>query len=154
MSPKEYLIDNCPLKTTKGHNCVKEGRGRLSREHVEIIKEVVTKGIAIDGYSMTTAPATKTEEKKQTVTRQRAGKTTGITDTPEPRYSEFEFKAYALVDGKKVKVGMRECCTTCYLKYHTTRSLTYCLCDNPTVSTVLTDGKEPTPVNIVPMGGK
>jgi hypothetical protein len=152
MKPKDYLKDNCPFKGDKGHECVKEGKGRLSLQHVEVIKEAVSKGIQIDGYSVTTAAPVNAPRKslanaRAVVERQKAGTDTLIT-IPAPRYPEEDYHAYAMVDGKKVKVGMRECCSNCYDLTRSHRSLTYCICENPKVSTVLTRVPEPYPVTI------
>jgi hypothetical protein len=53
-----------------------------------------------------------------------------------------------MVDGKKVPVGMRECCSTCQDVLGTVRSLVAHICQRPSVSTL--PGKGTVPVQIVP----
>jgi hypothetical protein len=111
MKPKEYLLSIGAIKEI--------GRGRLSREHIEMCKEAAKKGVSIEGYSVTTGPdAEKTVEKVAVSTEKQ------VIEPMPIRYPEDEYVAVEFREGKRVLRGMREACR------QTGLSLVGCPCDN------------------------
>lgn len=116
MKPKEYLLK---------HGHISEiGRGRLSAAHIAIIKEAVAKGENIEGYSVSTAPATSAKPAAE-VTRE--ARSDSIMDVPDESRPEKEWSAYRFEDGKQVPVGIRTVCNNCG------SSLSYCHDRKPVV---------------------
>jgi hypothetical protein len=121
MKPKEYLVSIGALDEIK--------RGRLSLAHIELCKEAAGKGIAIEGYSISTAAV---NDKPAIVTKEKVTNEKVIAELAPYRYPENEFRAYELVDGKKEYRSLREACR------QTRVSLVCCPCDNHEI--VATDG--------------
>lgn len=122
------------------------GRGRISAEHHGVLSDAVKDGARIDGY----APVEVKTSRGETRTRNesvRAGTDTAVADVSPPLHAEKEWEAYAFVDGSKVPVGMREVCSN-GIRLGFYMSLTYCPCDNHTVSTVLTSHTDPVEVHL------
>lgn len=119
MKPKEYLLKH-------GH-ITHIGRGRMSAEHIAIIKKAVAAGENIEGYSVarpsTAAPVPQSED-SQVV---RESRSDSIPDVPEESRPEKDWTAYRHEDGKQVEIGMRTVCNNC------NSSLTYCRCNRPVV---------------------
>lgn len=110
MKPKEWLVANGHLKEA--------GRGRMSREHIALVKAAAEAGADIEGYSTPkSAPVKATEPKTEKV------ESTGIVDVPDVVRPESEWQAY--VDNREV--GMRTVCNGCK------NSLTHCFCSFPKV---------------------
>jgi hypothetical protein len=126
MNPKEWLEKNCPLKGN-GHKCVTANqRGRLSAEHHAVLPNAVS------------VPA----DKPKPVKRENKAEVSANVEIAglNLRFPEDEWEAYTHVDGKRVSVGMRECCDNCYSLLRQHYSLTDHRCENPRVSTVLGAG--------------
>lgn len=111
MKPKEWLFQN-------GH--IKEiGRGRLSREHIDLIKDAVNHGAMIEGYSVESTPNSTVK----TVVKTDKPASDVVWDIGAPLRDERTIEATAA--GKTI--GMRTVCQICG------NSLTYCPCNNPKV---------------------
>lgn len=112
MKPKEWLLKH-------GH-IASIGRGRLSREHIDLIKDAVKNGAMIEGYSVESAPASTVKTVVKTV-KPTGG--TDVADIGEPLRDERTLEARAGTQS----VGMRTVCNICR------NSLTYCFCPQPRV---------------------
>lgn len=112
MKPKEYLVKH-------GH-LAEAGRGRLSKEHVAIIQDAVSKGVFIEGYTRV-----KEEPKATAPVQPKVVKVPkeDIADIGEPLRDERSFTA----SSSGTPVGMRTVCNICR------NSLTYCPCPAPRV---------------------
>lgn len=111
MKPKEWLFKN-------GH--IKEiGRGRLSREHIDLIKDAVNHGAMIEGYSVESTPNSTVK----TVVKTAKATAETVMDIGEPLRDERALSARA----GKTEIGMRTVCNVCR------NSLTYCFCPQPRV---------------------
>lgn len=112
MKPKEYLFSKGMIE--------KVGKGRLSREHVQFLKDEAAKGVYIEGYSLSVpASVVKSDKPKAEVSKEK-----GIVDIGPPLRDEDALMA--VCDGKEI--GMRTICNTCH------SSLTYCGCQYPKVN--------------------
>lgn len=114
MKPKEWLFKH-------GH-ITEIGRGRLSREHIALIQEAVKAGTHIEGYSVSSVPATAGKPEKAVVKTPKPSSDT-VADIGEPLRDERTLEAFS---GTK-SVGMRTVCNICR------NSLTYCFCPQPRV---------------------
>lgn len=112
MKPKEWLLKHGHIEMI--------GRGRLSREHIDLIKNAVKNGAMIEGYSVESTPASTV---KTVVKTAKATAATEVADIGEPLRDERTLEARA---GSKA-VGMRTVCNVCR------NSLTYCFCPQPRV---------------------
>lgn len=114
---KANLID--PNKVT---------RGRPSKQYIEWAHTLVALGWRIKGYS-STSTAVSTGEREVKVTKEIRRDPNAVLDVPDPARDEADWRAEATSrEGKTVKVGMREVCST----PHCRASLTYCRCGTPT----------------------
>lgn len=114
MKPKDWLKANGHISEIK--------RGRMSREHIELIKAAVATGVKIEGYGEVTATA----DKPATVERT-AVDPNRLVDVPDVYRDERTLMAYRTQDGKQIEIGMRTVDNNCG------SSLTYCRCDSPRV---------------------
>lgn len=143
MNPKEWLENHCPLKNNAGHKCVTANqRGRLSQEHHDILAKNEK---AISGYRPKEVENKKGEARIVNEAA-RAGTKTIVSEIAYT-FPEKEYQAFAMVDGKRIDVGMRECCSNCYAVHGIHVSLTAHTCLEPSVSTVL--AQEPRPVKVI-----
>lgn len=117
MKPKEYLVSIGAID--------KVGRGRLSAAHIELCKEGAAKGISIEGYSVSTAPVTSTDDKPKTVVTKSAPSGEKVISDFVILYDEREFKAIERT--AKVERSMREACGNCRV------SLVQCTCGAPAI---------------------
>lgn len=119
MKPKEWLMKN-------GH--IKEiGRGRLSAANIALIKEAVSNGVMIEGYSVTKPLITHDSHRERvanTVTVERTTSETGMVDVPEPVRMADEWDAFDDT-GKRFDIGIKGVCENCR------SSVTYCRCKFP-----------------------
>lgn len=118
MKPKEWLLKNGHISEIK--------RGRMSREHIELIQDAVRSGVVIEGYAVSTVQPKTAEEPKE-VKKVPTGTAQPIFKVPDESRDERDFKASGFLNGKKVPVGMRTVCNGCG------SSLTYCHCANSRV---------------------
>lgn len=112
MKPKEYLVKEGHIKVA--------GRGRLSRENIAIIEAAVARGVAIEGYSVST-PATASEPAEV----KRAAPAVDVYDVPDEKRPERDWEAVRVND--QTVIGMRTVCNVCR------NSLNYCWCQFPMV---------------------
>lgn len=111
MKPKEYLFSKGMIQVV--------GKGRLSREHVQFLKDEAAKGVFIEGYSLVTAPVVAVDKPKAEMPKGEQ-----IADVGPPLRDETALMA--VCDGKEI--GMRTICNVCH------SSLTYCGCQFPKVN--------------------
>lgn len=117
MKPKEWLKENGHIKEV--------GRGRMSVAHIALIKDAVSKGVEIEGYS-SSKPTAQTD--KPTVERTPKTPTTGMIDCPDPLRDSRDFVVVRRDNGKPIpNVGPATVCNGCH------SSLTYCPCPEPRV---------------------
>lgn len=116
LKPKVALIKDGKVPT-------KLGRGRMSAEQKNRVMELVELGWKIEGFSINTAPTTKTDSPK--VVRVNKVDSDAVIEIRPYRYDIDQFKAVTL-DGKKT-FGMKEACNNCGY------SLCGHLCDKPSV---------------------
>lgn len=119
MKPKEYLLKNGHIDEIK--------RGRLSREHIDIIKAAVAGGENIEGYTLNTPAAGIPEKATNAVERNKPEVGKIIYEIPPERFPESEYTVFERVDGKRVTRSLREACNNCRV------SLIYCFCDSPRI---------------------
>lgn len=113
MKPKEWL-------KKEGH-ITEIGRGRLSAENIARIKDAVSRGVMIEGYSVSTARPTSTTEAPEV---ERTTSETGMVDVPEPVRLADEWDAFDDT-GKRFAIGIKGVCENCR------SSVTYCRCKYP-----------------------
>lgn len=115
MKPKQWLFDN-------GH-IDKMGQGRMSAVHIALVKEAVSNGVQIEGYSVVTSkPSATTAKPAETV--ERTTSETGMVDVPEPVRMADEWDAFDDT-GKRFDIGIKGVCENCR------SSVTYCRCKFP-----------------------
>jgi hypothetical protein len=115
VKPKEWL-------KKEGH-ISEVGRGRLSAAHIALIKEAVSNGVVIEGYSATARPAVTTgKPAAETVTRDVTS--TGVVDVPDMVRDPRDWDAYDDT-GKIFAIGIKGVCENCR------SSVTYCRCTYP-----------------------
>lgn len=117
MKPKEYLLKHGYIDEIK--------RGRLSLDHIEVIKDAVANGEYIEGYSLDTGPAGTPQKATNAVKRDPVSNGKEIVELMPYRYPEDKFVAYEYRDGKKVKRSLREICRNCGV------SMVCCVCGSP-----------------------
>lgn len=132
MKPKDWLKANGHITEIK--------RGRMSREHITLIKEAVANGAKIEGYGEVSATASA----PATVERV-AVDPNRLVDVPDVFRDERALMAYRVENGKNVEIGMRTVDNNCG------SSLTYCRCDSPRV---WVDHETQAVVNFKPRPGK
>lgn len=114
MKPKEWL-------KREGH-IAEIGRGRLSAENIARIKEAVSNGVQIEGYSVTKPSATTAKPTGETVERVKSD--TGVADIPDMVRHPDDWDAFDDT-GKRFDIGIKGCCENCR------NSVTYCRCTFP-----------------------
>lgn len=114
MKPKAYLVKAGRLPAGS-----ENARGRLSLDNIQFLTAAAAKGEQIDGYSSTTNVVTK----EVTVTKVVSNGEQSVVELAPYRYTEDEFQAYELRDGKKVIRSLREACR------NTGLSLVGCMCN-------------------------
>jgi len=115
VKPKEWL-------KKQGH-ITEIGRGRLSAENIARIKDAVSRGVVIEGYSVVTSkPAASTAKPAESV--ERVTSDTGVADVREPTRLADEWDAFDDT-GRKFDIGIKGCCENCR------NSVTYCFCPFP-----------------------
>ena len=121
MKPKEWLYAN-------GH-ISKIGRGRMSAEHIALVKEAVANGVKIEGYETvkSSKPSVSTEKPTAPAVERTKIDPNRVIDCPDPLRDEREFDAFVTVDGKTSKIGKRTVCNGCG------NSLSWCWCPTPSV---------------------
>ena len=134
MKPKEWLYKH-------GH-IDKIGRGRLSADHIALIKEAVSKGAVIEGYA-TSKPTDASVSAKPTVERVKTDPNR-LVDMPDMRRDERDWTARVSVDGKTREVGFRTVCNGCG------NSLGWCY---ETSSRVWVDSNREATVEFIPRKG-
>jgi len=117
---REYLI---------GLGLAKPGRGKFSKAANEALAKARAEGIVFsdDDKPVSTPRATPvggTSEPRAAVVP--------VTESPylypsDFRFPEDEYRAVAVIDGKRTVFGMRECCNNCRV------SLTNHVCDAPSI---------------------
>lgn len=126
-SPKEYLLSIGAIKEV--------GRGRLSKENIELCKQGAAKGISIQGYSISTSKpdadgVTETLVKKEEVS-------SGVKEVIEPfyRYGEAGVNTHEAVTSDGRVYNLRQACICGY-------SLSGHICDDPQILTEKMVGHE------------
>lgn len=140
VSANQWLLDNNFIERIT--------RGRRSRENNIRLHEAYLSGIRFTDWE----PKEGTDSKGEyaTTNAKPVQSTTAVVGEITYTWPEESWEAYAEVNGKKIPVGMRECCTNCYEKFGRHVSLVGHWCLTPSVSTVLHNIGTPTPVKIVP----
>lgn len=115
MKPKEWLLANGHIKEIT--------RGRMSREHINLIEQAVRDGVSIEGYAVSTVQPKSEDEKALPKVEKRAVSSDRLIDVPDEARSESDWEAHTASG----PVGMRTVCNTCH------SSLTYCHCQHPRV---------------------
>lgn len=101
-------------------------RGKFSNEAKAALEKAKGEGVKwSDGEG--TVPRVKSSVPKasNSVAKEES---TGIVDLPVYRYTEEDYRAYQLVDGKKVERSLRSACNGCGL------SLVVCYCPEPVIA--------------------
>lgn len=139
MKANQWLLDNNFIERIT--------RGRRSAENNIRLHEAYLSGIRFSDWE----PAESENSDGEYVTKNAKPIKNETATIGEITYTypEAEWEAYAMVNGKKVSVGMRECCSNCYSMFGRHVSLVGHWCLTPTVSTVISNGTAPTPVKIV-----
>lgn len=138
-SANEWLLENNFIE--------KITRGRRSTENNNRLYEAWLSGVRFRDWE----PAEGTDHKGNYATKNATPVQSGEKVIADIRYTypEKDWEAFATVNGKRVPVGMRECCSNCYRVTGKHMSLVAHYCDAPSVSTVIVDGTTVTPIEIV-----
>lgn len=135
MKPKQWLADNGHIDKADINK-----RGRMSGAHVALIKEAVSNGTHIEGYSVSKPAVQTVKPTGETVTRTTSD--TGMVDVPEMVRDPRDWTAHDDT-GKVLPIGIKGCCDNCR------SSLTYCRCKFPVV---MLDGGRVSVVTFKPIG--
>lgn len=95
----------------------KPGRGKFSKDALAWLDAERAKGVKFsddDGApSRVVAEKPSTQEAEPTRRKNEPIPAGSYLFPSDYRFPESEYRAFARIDGKKVEIGMRECCNTC-----------------------------------------